>query len=176
MKISSFVGKSAYSFIALFCASSLYAQSLAPQSETGDWVLYVDQDNSQHCYIVTTPKSSEAFRDGNKVDADRGTIRLYVGIKNGAIEPSFMAGYPLSQETNPVMEIGDKVFNFFINSQVDQQFAWPDSKLDAEIIASMRAGIEAKMTGISTRGTKTVDIFSLQGFTAAYNAALERCK
>jgi hypothetical protein len=30
--------------------------------------------------------------------------------------------------------------------------------------------------GISSRGTKTTDVFSLSGFTAAYNAITRACK
>ena len=35
---------------------------------------------------------------------------------------------------------------------------------------------EAKITGVSARGTTTVDTFSLSGFTAAITDAEARCK
>jgi hypothetical protein len=40
----------------------------------------------------------------------------------------------------------------------------------------MRRGAEAKVTGLSTRGTTTIDTFSLIGFTAAVTEAEERCR
>ena len=44
------------------------------------------------------------------------------------------------------------------------------------MVASMRRGSTAVVTGVSSRGTTTVDNFSLSGFTAAVNEAESRCK
>ena len=39
----------------------------------------------------------------------------------------------------------------------------------------MKKGIELIITGISKRGTKTTDIYTLKGFTAAYNQLSKDC-
>jgi len=40
----------------------------------------------------------------------------------------------------------------------------------------MRKGSDATVTGVSARGTTTIDTFSLRGFTAAVEKAEELCK
>jgi hypothetical protein len=43
------------------------------------------------------------------------------------------------------------------------------------MVAAMRAGAQAVVTGVSSRGTTTIDTFSLMGFTAALDAARAAC-
>ena len=50
-----------------------------------------------------------------------------------------------------------------------------DVTYDARIVAAMKAGADAVLTGSSSRGTKTEDTFSLFGFTAAVEEAEQRC-
>jgi len=44
------------------------------------------------------------------------------------------------------------------------------------MIAALRGGSSAVVTGRSARGTTTKDTFSLSGITAATNSARERCQ
>ena len=54
--------------------------------------------------------------------------------------------------------------------------AWTDSAAqDDQVVSSMRRGAKAVITGVSSRGTTTVDTFSLLGFTAAVEEAARRC-
>jgi len=39
----------------------------------------------------------------------------------------------------------------------------------------MKKGIELTIFGISTRGTKTTDTYTLNGFTVAYNKLINDC-
>ena len=43
------------------------------------------------------------------------------------------------------------------------------------MIYAMKKGIKLIVTGVSTRGTKTVDTYTLTGFTAAYNKLTKDC-
>jgi hypothetical protein len=57
------------------------------------------------------------------------------------------------------------------------EMAWTeDAAADARAIEAMRAGLEAKVTGTSSRGTTTIDTFSLLGFTAALEQAQQLCQ
>ena len=40
----------------------------------------------------------------------------------------------------------------------------------------MRGGSQITVEGISSRGTKTTDVFSLSGFSAAHNMISSACK
>lgn len=56
------------------------------------------------------------------------------------------------------------------------EWAWPaNAEDDVKIVAAMRRGAQAIITGLSTRGTTTVDSFSLIGFSAALDDANARC-
>ncbi|MEM9794694.1 MAG: invasion associated locus B family protein, partial [Pseudomonadota bacterium] len=47
---------------------------------------------------------------------------------------------------------------------------------DTELIEAMRRGSSAQITAVSSRGTQTIDDFSLLGFTAALEKAEELCQ
>lgn len=167
--------KTAASAIAICMAGAALAQSLTPIGAARDWTVFQDPGNSKYCYIVTSPTNSKALKDGAEVSVNRGDIRLYIGIKNGATEPSFLAGYPLANDKAVEAKIGSEVFNYFTNSSANAEFAWPSPNSDAQLISAMKKGSEVTVTGLSQRGTQTIDTFSLSGFTAAYNKAVETC-
>lgn len=162
--------------MAIALAMPAYAQELESVSEARDWTVFVDPSNPQHCYIATSPSSSRAVRNGEEVDVNRGTVRLFVGIKNGATEPSFRAGYPLAGDAAVAVKIGSTEFSYLTNPNANAEYAWPQPQNDSAIINAMKAGSTVEVTARSQRGTTTVDNFSLSGFTAAYNAAAERCR
>ena len=51
--------------------------------------------------------------------------------------------------------------------------AWTDE--DDKIIFAMKKGLELEVTGESSRGTITNDIYTLKGFTAALNKLTDEC-
>jgi hypothetical protein len=95
-------------------------------------------------------------------------------------EVSFTGGYPYPDDLIVTVEIGDDTFEFYTeNRDIDGEnvgFAWSASpEADARLIEAMKAGVDAVVTGVSTRGTTTRDTISLLGFTAAYEDAEARC-
>jgi invasion protein IalB len=86
---------------------------------------------------------------------------------------SFITGYTFRDDSKATVEIGTNRFEMF----TDGDKAWAeDADADARIVTAMRAGTEARVTGTSSRGTTTVDTFSLLGFTAALEDAQARCR
>ena len=54
--------------------------------------------------------------------------------------------------------------------------AWTlTSQDDKKLVAAMKRGERMIVDGISSRGTKTKDTYSLQGFMRAYNAISAKC-
>ena len=51
--------------------------------------------------------------------------------------------------------------------------AWTNN--DNEVIYAMKKGIQLTVFGISSRETKTIDTYTLNGFTAAYNKLINDC-
>ena len=161
--------------LAVAVAGPAFAQSAERVAAHTDWSVFVAA-NPKECYIVSPPENWVARRDGKTVEVNRGDIRLYVSFRperGVANEVSFNSGYPL-KPGNPVkLEIGSNSFNLSPGEGAGAEWAWTD---DARAVTAMRAGAEAKITGVSARGTTTVDTFSLSGFTAAITDAEARCK
>ncbi|GIT92799.1 hypothetical protein JANAI62_32570 [Jannaschia pagri] len=139
-----------------------------------DWSVFVE-DNPTQCWIVSAPKSILNTRDGEPVAARRGDIRLFVSYWPGSDkkgEVSATGGYPYADGSTVVIEIGSDRFELF----TDGELAWAASPTDDErIVAAMKRGAQAVVTGRSGRGTRTEDTFSLLGFTAAVTDAEARC-
>ena len=75
---------------------------------------------------------------------------------------------------NKIVEIKiDKSLYKFSSTEETPETAWTDK--DKEVIYAMKKGIELTISGVSSRGTKTVDAYTLNGFTAAYNKLMNDC-
>lgn len=139
-----------------------------------DWNIFVE-DDPKECWGISPPKETVNTKNGQVVSVRRGEIGLFVTFRPGdgvEGEVSFTGGYPFDENTPVTLRVGDETFELF----TQREWAWPASKADdAKIIAAMKQGAEAVVTGLSSRGTKTQDTFSLYGFTAAYDEAQKRC-
>lgn len=157
-------------------ASGVLAQSQSTNRVAAqtDWSVFVE-DNPTECWGVSTPKETVNSREGRVVAVNRGQILLMVFYRpsvgaNGQV--AFTGGYPFASGSTVRMEISDDSFELF----TEGEWAWPASTDDdTKIIAAMKRGVDAKMTGVSGRGTQTEDTFSLLGFTAAVEDAAKRC-
>ncbi len=137
--------------------------------------VFVD-DNPTECWSVSKPKSSSASRSGNAVSVNRGDVLLFVSFRpasNVKGEVSFSGGYDFREGSTVKVEISGNTFELLISGDT----AWPASPADdAKLVAAMKAGSNAVVTGVSQRsGTTTKDTFSLLGFTAALAEAEKRC-
>lgn len=139
----------------------------------GDWTVF-GASSPKECWAVSAPKSSQNTRGGQSVDVNRGDIRLYVAYRPGQPgEVSFSGGYPFAGDSTVEVNVGGQKFNLF----TEGENAWAGSPAeDARLLAALRAGSSAVVTGRSARGTTTADTFSLSGITAATNAAQGACR
>ncbi len=164
--------------IAFASAGSALAQGAEHVASHTDWLVFVGENPSE-CYISSQPTSSQARRDGKSVEVRRGNVQLYVSFRpteNVANEVSFTGGYPFDSGTPVRLRVGSADFNMSPGSGEASEWAWTDASEDANAVAAMRGGSSAVVTGLSSRGTTTIDEFSLMGFTAAVTDAQSRCK
>lgn len=164
--------------ILLFAAGT--STALAQEQSTNrvaaqtDWSVFVE-DNPKECWGVSAPKETVNTRDGRVVAARRGDILLFVSYRPGegvAGEVSFTGGYPFADGSTVSLQIGDATFEMF----TEGEWAWPATEGDdTRIITAMKRGVNAVVSGRSSRGTTTKDTFSLLGFTAAVEEAEKRC-
>lgn len=165
--------------IALTCAAA--AGPVTAQEESTnrvaaqtDWSVFVESD-PRECWGVSAPKETVNTRDDRVVSVRRGDILLFVSYRPGedvAGEISFTGGYPFAEGSTVTLEIGDATYEMF----TDGEWAWPATAGDDQrIMTDMKRGVNAIVTGRSSRGTTTKDTFSLLGFTAAVEEAERRC-
>ena len=139
-----------------------------------DWSVFQETDPAE-CFAVSAPKSQENTRDGQAVEVQRGEALLFVFYRpgegvNGQV--TFTGGYPFAANSTVTMDVGGTQFTLF----TEGEWAWPASpEEDTRIVAALRGGSEAVMTGQSGRGTVTRDTFSLLGFTSSVDEAQSRC-
>ncbi len=126
-------------------------------------------------WSVSKPKETINTRGGKVVAVNRGDILFFVSYRpsaNVSGEVSFTGGYPFKKDSPVTVTISGKTFQLFTKDE----WAWARPEDDAKLIAAMKSGAEAIVVGMSSRGTRTEDKFSLLGFTAAVDDAAKRCK
>ncbi len=126
------------------------------------------QSGGTRCTMASQPQKDEG--DYSR----RGPIWAFVmhRPKEGATgEVGFHMGYPLKEGSLVKLQIGSQSFDFYTSGE--GAFAWRED--EPKILQAMRAGATMSVTGTSTRGTVTKDVYSLSGFTAANKKINEAC-
>lgn len=175
-KLGAWAAKAAMGFLLMTVPAVAVAVTADRVDAKRDWSIFeAVADGNKICWIVSQPKTSAAFREGKPVEVKRGDVFLMVAVRpaDGVTnEVSFIAGYPFQQGTTVETKIGSNEFTLF----TDGENAWLSSpEEDAQIVGAFERGSDAEVRGVSSRGTTTVDTFSLLGFTAALRAAKDRC-
>ncbi|MEQ8604882.1 MAG: invasion associated locus B family protein [Marivibrio sp.] len=134
-----------------------------------DWTAHTyTQDGAKMCSMYSKPKRDEG--DYTR----RGDIWGFVihrPADDRIGEVSFAMGYPTKQGAPVEVEIGSQTFQLFTDGE--GAFARPED--DPQLVRAMRAGLEMVVRGVSARGTRTKDTYSLRGFTNANNAINRAC-
>lgn len=142
----------------------------------GDWKAYVTfEKNKKVCYMVSLPKKQEGdFKKRGKVYA---MITHRPALKSFNVV-SFHAGYkfPKNSKVTLSIQIGKhkKEFGLF----TDNETAWAISDADDQDITKSLTKVGEKLIieGVSSKGTKTKDTYSLKGSMLAYKAICEACE
>jgi hypothetical protein len=137
-----------------------------------DWSAFAFEESGKKvCYISSQPKKMEPKA------AKRGDV--YVLVTHRPAEKSLdvvsvIVGYPLKKGSEMTADVGGKPFKLF----TDGETAWArDTETDKAVTAALRDAKAKPMVvkGVSARGTKTTDTYSLDGVTQAYDAINQAC-
>lgn len=155
-------------FRLLVCVFLLGAVSVPAHATTkllkssGDWRAYVTTAGGKKVYYVSSfPKKEEGKY------TKRGDV--YFLITHRPSQKSFFvisadAGYTLKKDSEVTLSIDGQKFSLF----TDGETAWAQDKaLDKKIAQAITKGTRMVITGVSARGTKTTDTYSLTGATMA---------
>ncbi len=152
-------------FIQLFFFISFLflSNNLLADIEKGSWNFIKEND---YCYIGSLPVNSD-IPEGKK----RGDVYIlvYKINKNPDTIIQINSGYPYKNEESVNVKIDNKDYEFY----TEEDSAWTNN--DKEIVYAMKKGVDLIVSGISSRGTKTVDTYTLNGFTVAYNQLTKDC-
>ena len=162
---------------AIFAAAVLLAASPA-QAQTAklldtfrDWQVFVHEANNEKvCFAASAPK--EKLPAG----VNRGSVFLYLTTwqkDNVSNEVSVKVGYTFKPESVPVVTVGSETFELYAK---DDKAFMRDPAEERKLIEAMRKGSALSMTGLSSRGTKTEDNYSLYGLSAALSHIEQACQ
>lgn len=155
----------------LHAASPAYAQTAKLLDTFKDWQVFVHEANDEKvCFAASAPK--EKAPKG----VNRGSVFLYLttwkkdDVRN---EVSIKVGYTFKPESVPVVTVGSDTFELYAK---DDKAFMRDPAEERKLIDAMRKGATLTMTGLSSRGTKTEDSYSLYGLTAALGEVEKACQ
>tara|TARA_Y100001968_G_scaffold251881_1_gene237183 strand:- start:3724 stop:4266 length:543 start_codon:yes stop_codon:yes gene_type:complete len=163
------------SVLILLGLSPVCAWAETPLGNFQDWGAFTArEDGKLVCYIGAEPITSRGKYK------KRGQTFLLVthrpkenNKRNRFNVVSLRAGYTYKKASMVKMSIGESTFKLFTTKE--WAFA-ENAKLDERLITAMKRGSTLTVKGVSSRGTKTTDIYSLKGFTAAYKAINKACR
>jgi len=155
---------------ALLVAAPAAAQDVKVITTSGQWTAYVYQEDGKNvCYIAAKPVKSEGnYRSRGEVLA----MVTHRPAENALDVVSVVAGYQFQQDSDATLQVGTRRFAFFT---VGERGWARDTATDKAVVQAMMKGASMTVRGTSSRGTPTIDTYSLQGFTAAYKAIGDTC-
>lgn len=137
-----------------------------------DWQAFrVDEDRGRTCFISSVPIKSTGKYD----PANRGEVRVFVSHGPNKAERNvvqFVAGYKHKKHSDVTVKIDSKKFTLFT---IEGRAYAESEEDDIAIIRSMKRGSKMTVVGMSSRGTKTTDVYSLSGFTKTKNLIDKTC-
>ena len=147
----------------IFILILTFATSSYANVEMGKWNFIKEVD---YCFIGSAPVETDLPES-----KQRGITYILVYRINKSKDAivQIAAGYPYKKDQNIDVTIGNVQFDFYS----DDDTAWSND--DNKVIFAMKKGIKLTVKGESSRGTKTTDIYTLKGFTAAYNQLFNDC-
>ena len=134
--------------------------------ESGKWLLVKDQD---WCYIGSLSMESDLPK-AKKRGENYIIVYKIIGSEENIVQVE--AGYNYNLEKDILVKIDNSAFPFY-STEDSPGTSWTDD--DKKIIYAMKKGLKLTLTGESSRGTITNDIYNLKGFTAAINKLNKDC-
>lgn len=133
------------------------------------WAFSLTEGKRTACYLYAEPTKQQ--------EKDKSRDRTFVQITHRPAEKvhgevSFTAGYTYKKGAAVIATVDTGKHTLFS----DGDTAWSrDGAGDAALVKAMIKGRTLVLTGTSSRGTKTTDIYALAGFTKAYGAISKAC-
>jgi invasion protein IalB len=142
-------------------------------SQYGEWGAYTASPGGKKvCFAIAKPSASET------VPPDRPRNPSYMFISSRPAdkvsnEVSIIIGYPFRPNSEATAEVGTT--SFALSTQQDG--AWvKNATEEAHMVEAMRSAQSAIVKGVSAKGTRSTDTFSLRGLAQALDRVDQECK
>ena len=156
-------------FLSAFVFSLTNAEDPKSLGKYKNWETFVYNDNKgKICFAQTIPleRAPKNFK--------REPSRLFVTFRKSEKvkdEISVTSGHEY-RTASVTAKTGKKEFSFFSQGN----FAWLiDGEEEFNLIKTMKKASKLSITATPTNGSQTKDLYSMMGFTKAYNAARKSC-
>ena len=132
----------------------------------GNWSAYTTGSGSDlTCYALSKPRATRP------ASTKRSAIYLMISdwpSRKVKAEPQIVYGYQGKENGVAALGVGADKFPFFIRNNGKDGSAWLQQLNDNNrLIDAMHNGVSAVASGVSSKGTKTSDTYSLSGFNDA---------
>lgn len=128
---------------------------------------FVEAD--EYCYIKSDPIKTEIPEGKSRGDH---YLLVYKINKKPELIIQITSGFNYKSSDSVTVKIDEGEYSFYADSDT----AWAlNEKEDKKVIFAMRKGLEFLTTGISSKGTKVIDTYTLKGFTLAVNKLSNDC-
>jgi len=130
-------------------------------------------DGAKSCIMISTPideKGEPSYKNRGEVVA---TI-YHIPSEDSIGVVYITTGYTYKKGAIVTLRIDQNKKHEFNVIENDSAFT-DDENVDKQIIVEMKKGNKMKVIGFSSRDTKTTDIYSLVGFSAAYTYISNLC-
>ena len=134
--------------------------------EKGKWLFVEDND---WCYVGSLPIKSD-LPDNKKRGENYILVYKIIGSDENIVQ--IEAGYKYNVDKKISVKIDNSSFDFY-STEDSPEAAWTSD--DRKVIYAMKKGLDLTLKGVSTRGTITIDKYTLKGFTAAINKLNKDC-
>ena len=150
----------------LLVAFVIFTTKQTVSLEKGKWSFVKDID---WCYIGSSPVKSD-LPDTKKRGENYILVYKIIGSDENIVQ--IEAGYKYNLKKKINVRIDNTNFEFY-STEDSSETAWAND--DKKVIYAMKKGLELTLTGESTRGTTTNDVYTLKGFTNAVNLLNKDC-
>jgi len=139
----------------------------------GEWGAYTASPGGKKvCFAIAKPASSTTEPPGRP----RNPSYMFISSRPAekvSNEVSIIIGYPFKPNSDATAEVGSTSFALY----TQQDGAWiKNAAEESHMVDAMRAGQSAVVKGVSAKGTKSVDTFSLKGLAQALDRTDQECR
>ncbi len=156
-------------FFAGFFSSAILAAEPKSVGKYKNWETFVYTDGKgKVCFAQTIPLERTPKNFKRQPSRLFVTFRKSEKIKN---EISVTGGYEY-KTSSVTAKTGKNEFSFFSQGN----FAWLlDGEEEYNLIKTMKKASKLSVSAVAKNGSKTKDLYSMMGFTKAYNVARKSC-